>query len=136
VQGIAKWLRSGKLPEGVQIQMDKLQADFDEANYDIGGTAYVCTISGTATSQAPFWIGYAKAPVVVFENPDSFGFRRLSIGVRPRFDYPLAALLEELKNREEGWGGNLASGIIGSPQKQDCTLPLEEVALMVGSQGF
>lgn len=82
-------------------------------------------------------IGYAVAPVVVASNPAM----RIA-GGEPHLKHTIAqwpgenkvnmaALLRELQGIEDGWGGNVAGGIIGSPQGIASTITTAELAKIV-----
>lgn len=89
----------------------------DSSVEDDNGLALV-----VSTHRFALELGYSVAPVVFAANPEFYNgsgpvHTKYTIAQWPGEDrLDMQGLLQELRYREAGWGGNAAGGVIGSPQ--------------------
>lgn len=132
VKKIQSWLEENAVPAEYVERLAKERLDLAGALER--GEIKVDAEDGIAkvetTHRAGMDIGYRKAPIVIALNP-----KFQLAGGEPHKKYTIAqfaagyadlkSALEELKAKEEGWGGSPT--IIGSPQGVSSKLSMEEV---------
>ena len=111
-----EWLVEGELPETYRVQVEKeMAAQSKSFTETIHGVTCVTSKSRGATG-----ILYSQVPFGVCYNPEF----PTKDGTVPKFTIcqftadkyvNLSAFLEDMSHIEEGWGGNLNAGIVGSP---------------------
>ena len=132
VERIKQWLINNIIPVDYDEKLDKERLDL--ANALESGQIKIDVEDGIAkietTHRAGMDIGYRRAPVVIALNPrfqvqggephTKYTVAQYSIG-----NVDLKSALEELKTKEEGWGGSPT--IIGSPQGVSSKLSMDDV---------
>ena len=99
----------------------------------------VALVTSAIPSRTPIDLAYERAPIVILHNPEARiaggpAHRKYSVCVWPGTPIDIAALLAALRRYEPGWGGNVASGIIGSTQGMHSPLNEEDVLSIVQLQ--
>lgn len=116
VELMRRWLVTGELPVHYLEQQQKEFEKINDAKVDfLHGVTCVQTkarnVSSIIYSHSPFGVAYNDE----FPTPNGTiqKFTIMSFNSKDYLDF--ASLLSELTQLEEGWGGNLNAGIIGSP---------------------
>ena len=130
------WLLTGAEPAGYRTRVEAERAEMIRALK--AGEIKVDLVNGIAvvksTHRAAMAVGYARAPVVVAENPTfrvagGESHRKVTIAAYGPGYVDIRSALDTLAAREPGWGGSPTIG--GSPQGVSSELSLEDVVQVV-----
>lgn len=132
------WLETGDEPEEYRKKSEAERMDMVRA-LETGEIQVSTTYDGRiaivkSKHTAAMSVGYTQAPVVVAQNPELPGqdgskYNKFTIAQFEGGYVDMNAVLKELNQREEGWGGS--ANIIGSPQGTSSQISTEEVTQIV-----
>lgn len=139
VKLIEEWLETGKEPSSYRDRVNKDRIDLVEM-LERGDITYRTEFDGkvslvTSTNIAGTSVGYSLSPVTAVTNP-TFSFQGNTPIVKHticqyKLGYvDLPAVLKELNEIEQGWGGSPT--IIGSPQGVSSVVTQDKIAEIIG----
>jgi hypothetical protein len=132
--GTEKWDRECEIRDAIDAARAERLAAIETSDIRTAGNIGVVV----GTHRAAMGMGYRLAPVVVATNPempnqDGSTYLKHTIAQYNPIYYDTLALCDALNIAEPGggWGGNLESGILGSPQGVSSALTTEQVVEIV-----